>query len=88
MNLAKNLDFEEEKVGTSIDFVKSEKPQERKHITSFEEYINIPKERRDKAAAEMKHFFDNADTLVPEAIKIAVKERVEKGLPIAYGEYK
>ena len=86
MNLAKNLDFEEENVGTSTTVLKSKISKNNKYITSMEEYLSIPKERRDKAIAEMKYFFENAETLLPQAIKEACRAQLERGTPIAYGD--
>ena len=60
--------------------------ERKKTITTMEEYLSIPQERRDAALAKMKHFFDNAKTLLPEAIKEAVREQLESGFPIAYGD--
>jgi len=53
---------------------------------TMEEYLSIPEEIRNEAKAKMKHFFDNAETLLPEAIKKAVRKQIEKGIPISYGD--
>ena len=63
-----------------------EKPSEHKYITNIEEYLNIPYEDREKAIIETKYFFDNAKILLPEAIKEAVIEQLERGTPISYGD--
>jgi hypothetical protein len=59
---------------------------ERKTITTMEDYLSIPQEIREEALAKMHHFFENAETLLPEAIKETVKEQLERGFPIAYGD--
>ena len=86
MNVAKNLDFEEEKLVKSTGVAKSEITKYRKYITSMKEYLSIPKGRRDKAIAEMKYAFDNAETLLPQAMKEACREQLERGIPISYGD--
>ena len=53
---------------------------------TMEEYFSIPEEIRDEAKAKMKHFFDNAETLLPEAIKRTVRKQLERGTPISYGD--
>ena|GEM_PF-5241217 len=82
MNTAEKLIYDEKTRIVSV----ADKPSERKHITNIEEYLRIPQEDREKAIIETKFFFDNAKKLLPEAIKEAVKEQLERGTPISYGD--
>ena len=62
------------------------KTNECKYITSMEEYLSIPQEDRDKALEEFRYFLDNSDVLIKEAINEAIKEQLEAGFPISYGD--
>ena len=53
---------------------------------TMEEYLSIPKEIRDKANAELEHFFKNHKTTFPAAIKKVVRDQLARGTPISYGD--
>ena len=52
----------------------------------MEKYLSIPKEDRDEALAKLDNLFKNSGTVVREAIHKAVKEQLEAGFPISYGD--
>lgn len=53
---------------------------------STEENNSITKEARAEAAARLKYHFDNSDVTFPTAIKKAVREQLEEGFPVSYGD--
>ena len=65
--------------------VATKKPKKR-FSSSVEEFRRIPEEERKKILAETKVFFDNSASTFPAAIKEAVREQLESGFPITYGE--
>jgi len=86
MNVDENMNFDEEKAETDLNISHENEYKERKQITSAEEFLKLPKERRDKALADMKYFFDNSETIIPQAAKEACREQLERGTPISYGD--
>ena len=86
MNANDNADFKEEKSETALNISHDNEAKERKQITSAEEFLKLPKEVRDKALAELDYVFENASTLIPDNVKKACQEQLERGTPIVYGD--
>ena len=66
MNVAKDLEYDEEKLADSI--------------------ISVSQDYKDEMPTSRKDLFENFSKYFPIIIKKAVKEQLERGLPIAYGD--
>lgn len=57
-----------------------------RQVMTWEERNSLPQEVQDKAEAALRYFFENSKTMIKESIKSVLRDQLESGFPISYGD--